>query len=156
MNYKTLNTSGKRFYKLYVDDGNTLPYYKSSPTRGQLNVHGEGDMKVEIKMKDSFANTSTLNLTLSPSPPSAQVNNLPAEGPYPSGEIMGKVLMVTSRPETGPDQKEFVNWQISVAELEPAYGNDGGIVYHVDMRKMLPDSVVVNDKTYVTHLRSRI
>src|SRR5690606_39357658 len=53
-------------------------------------------------------------------------------------------------------QKAFVYMQNSVAEIEPAYGNDGGIVYLVDLRKMLPDSVVVNDKTYVTHLRSRI
>jgi len=156
MNYKTLNTSGKRFYKLYVDDGNTLPYYKSSPTRGMLNVKGEGDMKVEVKMKDSFANTSTLNLTLRPSPPSSQVKNLPAAGPYPTGEILGNVLMVTSRPAPGEDQKAFLYVRDSVVQIEPAYGNQAGMVYLIDLRKVLPDSVIVYDKTYVTNLRSRI
>ncbi len=156
MNYKTLNTTGKRFYKLYIDDGNTLPYYKMSPTKGHLNVQGEGDVRVEVKMKDSFANTSTLNLTLRPSPPTELVKNLPAAGPYPTGEILGNVLMITSRPAPGPEQKAFLYVRDAVEELAPAYGNEAGVVYLVDLRKTLPDSVVVHDKTYVTHLRSRI
>lgn len=160
MNYKTLNTTGKRFYKLYVDDGNTLPYYKTSPTRGKLSVQGKGDIQVQVKMMDSFANASTLNLTLRPTPPTAQVKSLPAAGPYPTGEILGNVLMITSRPAPGPDQKAFLymhdSMRDSVVQIPPAYGGDGSIVYLVDLRNMLPDSVVVNDKTYVTNLRSRI
>lgn len=156
MNYQTLQKTGKRFYKLYIDDGNTLPYYKSSPSNGKLNISDKEDMKVEVRMMDTFSNASKLKLTLRPSPPAEEVKNLPPAGEYPSGEILGNVLRLTSKPMPGPEQKAFLYTSDSVIQMAPTYHNETSTVYLIDLRTIMPDSVVVNDKTYITHFRSQI
>lgn len=156
MNYKTLHTTGKRFYKLYIDDGNTLPYYQGSPTSGKLEISGDQDRKIEIRMMDSFANTSTLKFTLRPSTPAAEVKNLPAAGVYPIPELQENVLMLTVQPQPGPDQKAFVYAGDAVRQITPAYYNTVSSVYLVDLRRHLPDSIITNNKTYVTHFRTRV
>src|SRR5690606_21056820 len=156
MNYRTLQRTGKRFYKLYIDDGNTLPYYKGSPSDGKLRINEEEDMKVEVKLMDTFSNSSKLKLTLRPSPPVKEVKNLSPAGEYPSGEVLGNVLRLTSKPMPDPDQKASLYTVDSVIQMAPTYRNETNTVYLIDLRKVMPDSVVVNDKTYVTHFRSQI
>lgn len=157
MNYRTLQSTGKRFYKLYVDDGNTLPYYTGSPSDGRVKVDEDGeDIRVEVRLMDTFSNSSKLRLTLRPSPPVDEVKNLAAAGEYPAGEILENVLRLTSKPLPGPDQKAFLYVGDSVVELAPSYRNAANAVYLIDLRETMPDSVVVNNKTYVTNFRSRI
>jgi len=156
MNYRTLQSTGKRFYKLYIDDGNTLPYYRRSPSDGKLRINEGEDMHVEVKLMDTYSNSSKLKLTLRPSPPAEEVKNLPPAGEYPAGEVMGNVLRLTSKPMPGPDQKAFLYTRDSVIQMAPAYRNESNTVYLIDLRNVMPDSVVVNDKTYVTHFRSQI
>ncbi len=38
MNYEELATSGKRYHKLYIDDGNNLKIYKTNSNRGKVNL----------------------------------------------------------------------------------------------------------------------
>src|SRR5690606_33657059 len=59
-------------------------------------------------------------------------------------------------PLPGPDQKAFLYVGDSVVELAPSYRNAANAVYLIDLRETMPDSVVVNNKTYVTNFRSRI
>lgn len=156
MNYRTLQSTGKRYYKLYVDDGNTLPYYQASPTNGKVAVSGDEDLRVEVKFMDTFANASKLKLTLRPSPPATDVKHLPPAGEYPSGEVMGNVLRLSAKKSPGADQKALLYLGGSATEITPDYGDAGNAVYLIDLRKTMPDSVMINDHTYVTHFRSQI
>src|SRR5690606_30290629 len=134
MNYRTLQRTGTRFYKLYIDDGNTLPYYKGSPSDGKLRINEEEDMKVEVKLMDTFSNSSKLKLTLRPSPPVKEVKNLSPAGEYPSGEVLGNVLRLTSKPMPDPDQKASLYTVDSVIQMAPTCRNETNSVYLIDLR----------------------
>ena len=61
MDFKTLRSSGTRFYKLFLDDGNGLNFYDKSPGDGKIKVDSGDDKDVEVTMKDSYGNASKLS-----------------------------------------------------------------------------------------------
>ncbi len=61
--YPILKESRAGFQRLYVADGNTLPFYKSLDNDGKLNL-AEGTHNIEIVANDFFGNTREANLTL--------------------------------------------------------------------------------------------
>src|SRR5690606_38599901 len=60
------------------------------------------------------------------------------------------------KPMPGPEQKAFLYTSDSVIQMAPTYHNETSTVYLIDLRTIMPDSVVVNDKTYITNFRSQI
>jgi len=141
MDYKTMRNKGSHFYKLYIDDGNDLGFYHHSPGTGKISVPPTRESSVQINMKDSDGNTSTLSLRLKPSHPVKEVMNLEA---YPSGvstELSGNTLMLTSKPCKGSDNDATLYVKGVPQGIEPAYYNRNQSVYLVDLRKIIPDSI---------------
>jgi Peptidase family M23 len=156
MDFKTLRTSGKRFYKLYLDDGNSLPFYNGSPTSGKLHIAGKNETKVDVSLMDAFKNTSRLEFTLKPSPVVAEVKNLGSAPQHPTMSVEENVLTVTTASQPGPDQKATLYANDSVWQITPSYMNQIQSVYLIDLREQLPDSIVVNNETLVTNYRTTI
>jgi hypothetical protein len=156
MNYKTLKTKGSRFYKLYIDDGNVLPFYGASPTGGKLNIKGTQEYKVDVLLKDTHGNTSTANFRIKPSPALKEVKTLPAFNFDPYYEIEENIMMITARPWMEGSNKATIYMKDSVVQVEPAYLNSKRTVYLIDLRKQLPDSMVVAGKTLVTDFKTTI
>lgn len=61
--YPLLLKQHKGFQRLYIADGNSLPYYKTNSSKGVLNLN-KGMHKVKIKATDYFGNSSSVKLNL--------------------------------------------------------------------------------------------
>jgi murein DD-endopeptidase MepM/ murein hydrolase activator NlpD len=158
MDFKTMRTKGTRFYKLYIEDGNTLKFYGSSPSPGKITVNPNKLSTVQIRMKDSRENTSVISFKLQPNPVTREV---PTLEPLPATtdvayEITGNTLQVTARGAKEFASKAKVYVHGVATEVEPDYANIGRKVYLVDLRRGLPDSIVVNNKTVLPGLTATI
>lgn len=71
IDYPVLKTRGLQFYKLYLNEGNILPYY-GTKNNGQILVTNQ-KLNVEIFLRDSFGNTSRVHVTLAPSTNNTQL-----------------------------------------------------------------------------------
>lgn len=61
--YPILNKKDKGYQRLYLADGNTLPFYQTNGQKGKLDLP-TGHHKITIIAKDFYGNTSTANLQL--------------------------------------------------------------------------------------------
>lgn len=159
MDYPTLETRGARFNKLYVDDGNSLPYYEGSETQG-IHVTDQ-DVNVEIVLNDFHGNKSTISLTLKPSPSTAEAIFLEKSRlPY-FAEMRGHTLMFSSDfcvpldTESGIDRVDVFSKGNSYSP-SPAYTGKTRSVYLLNLDNGLPDSIVTCNGTWISGLRVRV
>lgn len=61
--YQLLQSTGRGFQRLYVKDGNTLPFYKTWGNNGKLNL-SPGKHEIRIQITDFNGNTRQARLTL--------------------------------------------------------------------------------------------
>ncbi len=54
LDYKTLETRGKRYNKLYIDDGNRLNFYKTTE-EGIITIK-DADKAIRISLRDEAGN----------------------------------------------------------------------------------------------------
>jgi hypothetical protein len=143
MDFKTLKLRGTRFYKLYVDDGNDLDFYSKSPSSGKIVVNPTEEHDVKITMRDSYGNTSNISFRLLPTPPAKDVKLLePLKNPI-EYEIQENTLVISAQPCLTDSNQAVVYSRTQHRKLEPAYSNAFRAVYLLDLRKELPDSVVL-------------
>lgn len=64
MDYQALKSSGERFHKLYIDDGNFLRFYKTDRRQGKIVISENQSVPVKISMEDTYGNISTISFTL--------------------------------------------------------------------------------------------
>jgi len=148
MDFKTMRTSGTRFYKLYIDDGNELKFYNGSPGSGKINVNPDRESSVQIKLKDSDGNASNVFFRFKPATPAREVTSLE---PFPyvdlHTEISENIMMVTGRPCQDSANKATVYSRDSAYTIEPDYFNKNRVVYLIDLRKTIPDSISLCGKS---------
>ncbi|HEU5148573.1 MAG TPA: M23 family metallopeptidase [Chryseosolibacter sp.] len=147
MDFKTMRSNGTRFYKLFLDDGNALNFYEKSPGNGKIKVEKGDDKDVEVTMKDSFGNASKLSFRLRPSPITREVPLLEPMKTDIEFDIHENILMVTSGVCAADSNRAVVYTKEGQRFIEPNYANNNRAVYLFDLRKEIPDSVVVCDKT---------
>lgn len=138
MDYKTMEVSGLRFNKLFIEDGNPLSFYDGTKTKGIISVQ-EKDVPVNIKLADTYGNTTHLNFILKSDPLTEGAvtfsNNLkPLE--Y---TIMENVLQVTGKVCAETKATLFASDQ--AFDLEPAYKSASVKVFLFDLKKAVPDSI---------------
>jgi len=147
MDFKALRNHGTRFYKLFLDDGNGLNFYDKSPGNGKINVLPGKDKNIEVIMKDSFGNASKLSFRLRPSPLTREVPLLEPAKSNVEFDINENILMVSSRACAADSTTAIVYTRQSKRVIEPDYANGNRAVYLLDLRKEVPDSIVVCDRT---------
>lgn len=74
--YPLLKEEGDGYQRLYVVDGNTLPFYKTDKNKGRLNLP-PGEHEVTIRATDYYGNTSTTSLELNVREPKIDHPKLP-------------------------------------------------------------------------------
>lgn len=149
MDFKTLRNNGNRFYKLFLDDGNALNFYDQSPGNGKIKVDEGGDKDVEVIMKDSFGNSSKLSFRLRPSPATKEVTLLEPLKTEVEYDIHENVLMITTAPCPADSNRAVVYSRDLKRTIEPDYANANRAVYLLDLRKEIPDSVVICNRSVV-------
>ncbi len=156
MNFKALRTSGKRFYKLYIDDGNRNNFYASSPTKGLITVDQSKNSKVEIRLMDNNKNMSTINFTLAPSTIIEEVRTLDPAKKEIEYDIDENILQVMAQPLDEATNTARVYKRGTVKEVAPDYFNTLRAEYLFDLREEIPDSISVGENTFVPNIQAVI
>jgi len=146
MDFKTMRNKGTRFYKLYVDDGNDLGFYNTSPGSGKIKVNPSKESAVTIKLKDSDSNASHVQFRLKPSAPVKEVMSLEPLKTGTQFDIIENTMIVAAKPCTASGNKATIFVKGAPKEIEPDYFNNNRAVYLIDLRKSIPDSVTVCDQ----------
>lgn len=149
MDFKTLRNNGSRFYKLFLDDGNALNFYEQSPGDGKIVVRDGDDRDVEVTMKDSFGNSSKLSFRLRPSPITREVTLLEPLKTELEHDIHENVLKITTASCSADSNRAVVHAGGGQRLIEPDYANANRAVYLLDLRKEIPDSVVICNRSVV-------
>jgi hypothetical protein len=156
MDFKTMRTNGNRFYKLYVDDGNNLKFYDRSPSSGKIKVTNGNSSNVKITMKDTHGNASDVSFTLRSTPLTKEVRLLEPMKNDIEYDIQENILMVSARPCVGDSVGAKVYRQGAARSVSADYFNELRAVYLIDLRKEIPDSVVVCGKAVTPYIKATI
>jgi hypothetical protein len=156
MDFKTFRNKGTRFYKLYIDDGNELKFYSQSPGKGKFVVREDRESLVQITMKDSYGNSSNVSFRLKPVPPDKNVKTLePLTVPI-TYDINENTMTVAAKPCTAAETPAKIYHNGTVREALPDYSNFNRSVYLLDLRKEIPDSVVVCNEAIIPSIKVTI
>lgn len=137
INYKARLDDRERYYKCYNPSQNSLNIYQTDEQRGRLLLADTLAHQVEIKIFDSFQNSSALRFVLKgePAPTDLDVKAGKAVTGIPT-EIIGDFVKVLSSEGAG-------SWFTSGREKPAmaAYKEGPNSVFLWDLRSGLPDSV---------------
>ena len=160
VDYKTMETRGYRYNKLYVDDGNRLPFYDGTVLKNGITMKDE-DVNVEIRLIDYNGNESSVFVTLKPAALSKNAD-LNEDGIRPittdiSENILAlNVTMCEPRDESALSGGVQIYSNGKVRTAAPSYSARAHNVFLVDLNKDQPDSIVTCTGTWVSNLRDRI
>ncbi len=153
MDYEALKQKGYRYNKLYVDDGNPLPYYATTNDHGIIKVRDK-ELSISIKMIDLNGNESVASFKLRPSPVVDQLLNLPTLSKPVTHDIIDNTLVITSRPGNDKQCKFFSKNEVK--EKSPAYQSPQQLVYLFDLQKELPDSAQTPGGTLSFNFKAKV
>lgn len=139
MDNAVLENTGKRFYKLYVDDGNPLSMYSNLKNRGIITVK-ENPVNIQLKMSDSYGNTSQLEFSLTPEEKTEHVPNLDALKLTTGFDRLGHHLIVRL-PKCTNDGSATLYHRSGSETKKPDYGSSRWSVFIIDLNQTLPDSI---------------
>jgi hypothetical protein len=152
--YATSKKSGQRFNKLYVEQGNNLPFYKDLKNKGFLQFFNEEESLIEITLSDSYGNKSKLNFTLTGTQPEEK---LPVSQRFlipEKFELQDHILKMGSKLSGNPKASLFIKG--TEYRLDPSYRNDTEGIYLWDMRFGIPDSVKMPSKALKFQFHSMV
>jgi len=138
--YALSHNTGKRFEKLYIDDGNDLSIYEEIKNKGKLVVNQQKIYPVKITLKDAYQNTTEVTFDLRGKQPANIVKTSRDEFNGSGYEIADNNLMIYS-----PSNQEvliFANRQKYKPEVD--YTHNQHAIYLWDLNKGLPDSILVD------------
>jgi Peptidase family M23 len=156
--YAIEQTKGYRFQKLFQDDGNEeLPIYKPSISRGKLSIQDGKTHQISIKIWDAYENGSVINLVINgqktESSKTISPNNLPL---IINQTIEDNTLVINARNLKTINSIASLKFEKSVIDLPINYVKNNEAVYLWDLKKGLPDSVVIDGFSKATNLRKLI
>ncbi|MEL7003331.1 MAG: M23 family metallopeptidase, partial [Bacteroidota bacterium] len=142
MNYQDLYTTGARYHKLYVDDGNKLKFYKTNKQKGKLTIKKSETHNVSILMSDSYGNKSYFKFKVkySDRPPSSSTT-IVSKGI--KSEIVDNTLIINAPNTQGAN---LSLWNADKVSIEPEYTSNGVSTYLWDMRKGLPETLLIDQE----------
>ena len=137
-NYPVSRNTGRRFAKLYLDDGNPLDFYQPGAAEGKVTITDTGLHKVRIIARDTYGNESVLRATLQGTGPQAKATGIP---PFSNDEgyyIEDNTLVYYVKGSGCEDNTVYANRRPYT--VEPDYRVGDYTVFLWDLRKGLPDS----------------
>jgi Peptidase family M23 len=156
MDFKTMRNKGTRFYKLYIDDGNNLKFYDQSPGTGKVKVNPLKESSIEIIMKDSDGNASNVSFRLQPDELAKEVPSLEIMNEEITSDIMENTMIVTAKACAVSGNKAKIFLDGMSREVEPNYFNQNQAVYLIDLRKTIPDSIIVCEKSFLPKINATV
>ncbi len=148
-NYEALATSGKRYHKLYIDDGNYLPFYSPTTNNGYLIIEKDKIYNIHITLTDSYNNKSLVQFVLKGKDENTMV--------LKNTDLSSKNWKVANNTLVIKTQKNdtlavFSNG--NKLSTQPAFRHKNKPVYLIDLQNKIPDSISVNNKIKRLPIRS--
>ncbi len=149
-NYEVKQQKNRTFYKLYIDDGNTLDFYQVNETKGKVNISDSEAHELKIDVYDTFGNKSAVKATLQGDLPEDQVKTryLQKPGGNKNYHINHNILQLFVPVDQSPEgwlQRKILSFYANrrTYEKAPAYLVNDVAVYLWDLNEGVPDSVNV-------------
>jgi hypothetical protein len=157
MDYPTLESRGARFNKLYIDAGNSLPYYDGTLNAGMIRL-SDKNINIEVRMSDFHGNKSTISLTLQPTLPTAEAPFMTSGSRSTTAEIRSGTLMFSNDFCGGPVANDtiLVYTKGKSKTAVPSYSGKDRHVYLLSLAGELPDSIVACSGTWVSNLKAKV
>lgn len=153
VNYKSLVTKGRRFHKLYVDNGNTLRFYDPTPTNGRLTIEEGKFYNVRISMTDSYGNESIVKVVIYGSPTRSKTLGQTSKSRL-QARLRNTLIIVGDSLSGNIVSLKFKDKIIS---LESAYDDvSGNPVFLWDLTKAIPEVIDLGDTLLSTNIISMI
>lgn len=143
-NYPAYISSGQKYHKLYLDDGNELPFYKTNQSKGFLDLKNNGIREGIIKITDVLGNESKLVFHIDVIPTDA-LQNIHDVYNTPKVKLLENTLII----------KEPVQSLVTMVvdsghkKISPTYHSDKMNYYLIDLRKGIP-AIAINDSSLLT------
>ena len=156
--YEIEQTRGSRFQKLFQNDGNVdLPIYKPSFSKGKISINDGKLHQIRIKIWDAYENGSTLNFTIIGGivEPSKTVspNALPV---IISQSIDENSFVIKARNLKTINSIAILKFANSTTDLPINYVKNNEAVYLWDLKKGLPDSVIIDGLAITTKFKKSV
>ena len=152
MNYRELATTGKRFHKLYLDDGNQLKFYDTNELRGKFKVLPGQDHSAVVTMTDSYGNSSKISFTLKGQDKTPAVYGKLLN---PAGaRIIDNTLVITTDASDSSVLSIFTPQQVDI--VPDFIVNNSKAIYLWDLRNGVPRSIEKGDLYKSLDLRDMI
>lgn len=142
--YATEVSRGLRYQRLYVAEGNILPFYKPSNSKGILKVELNKSYQVEIRMYDQHQNITTLKLEIVGQMPQGQelvVSKIPTKLKY---LIQDNILLVKARNLLNINEPLKIFTGKDSLLIPCTYTHAGEAVFLYDLRKSPVASCRIN------------
>ena len=132
--------SRKQYIKLYQDDGNVLNFHNNDHS-GILNINEEEVNNIKIKIYDSYENNQEILFSINNSNTKNLKNkiNLSDE----NFEIYDNILQISTS-----NNRNFLEIEVnkSIRNINPSYALQDKNFYLIDLTKVLPSKIILNDK----------
>ena len=134
------------FQKMYLDDGNKLPFYPMVKNKGIIVINDEDTHNVKVNLKDVYGNESTFSFTLKGTKPLTQVTNITDRSSDKIiTQLFERYLKITAPISSGTANHCLLYSNRMMYEIIPSYHSENHAVYIWDMNLGLPDSLNVCD-----------
>jgi len=132
--------SRKQYIKLYQDDGNVLNFHNNDHS-GILNINEEEVNNIKIKIYDSYENNQEILFSINNSNTKNLKNkiNLSDE----NFEIYDNIIQISTS-----NNRNFLEIEVdkSIRNINPSYTLHDKNFYLIDLTKVLPSKIILNDK----------
>lgn len=145
-NYKRSVEGGRRFNKLYVDDGNQLDCYETNNKRGVFEILDLEEHQLDIRLEDSYGNVNQYRFTVNDLKGDLKSYQSQMSKRKPQAELHGHLLELKGDLTNYHYCEALVYCDSTQTSLQMAYDvlDDG--YYLWDMRRGLPDSIKICDE----------
>ncbi len=152
-NYPVYKQTGKRFYKLYIDEGNSLPFYSQTKNKGRLRIRASSKHTVTINAYDTYQNKSQLSFQVIHKAPT---NNSTGNIATSESEVIKNTLKITAHASGAGNSSGTFFANRMQYKRSPDYSHGSNSIFLWDLRKGLPDSVEIQGNTWKYNFRALV
>ncbi len=145
VNYEMLIKKGQKIHKCYLEEGNTFDFYKTNNGKGKINLENESNL-VEIRVNDSFANTSVLKFNILKDSLSKRNSSSITKDFEVESSLQDEFMKIEIN-----DPENKVNnliWTNGKSENVHSLPNDSLFTktYIFDLKKAIPETIIINNE----------
>ena len=143
-NYQAQKETRRRYNKLYIDDGNTLDFYEVANGKGLLKIQDTSEHSLKIFLIDSYENERQVRFYVKGKKVSANIADeiVPKATPYQ----LDNTLQLFRKRRDDQLQNITVYTKDYSKVTGPSYSNKDYHVYLWDLRKGLPQEIIVEEE----------